>query len=75
MKTHQRELKQQVLSLLLRSGGRTEAHYIADRIALPEGVILDDLLAELIAEGRLNRGFTLTANGKPAHTYSLRVTA
>lgn len=71
MEMYRKELKKRVLSILLRSGGRSESQYIADRLVLPEGVVLDDLLAELIAEGLLTRGFTLSANGKPAHTYSL----
>lgn len=75
MKTDQSELKKRVVSIILRSGGPSDAQYIADQLALPEGVVLNDLLIALMAEGRLTRGYTLSVNGKQAYTYSLRVMA
>ena len=71
MKTQQEKLKQQIVTLIDRSGLAVRTQYIVDRVALPEHMIMNDLLAELVAEKRLSRSYTLLANGDPDCTYDL----
>ena len=71
MKTKQERLKRQIVTIIKRSSYPIRTGCIADQIALPEDVVLDDLLTELMAEGRLIRGYTLLANGNKAYTYNL----
>jgi hypothetical protein len=72
MKTQQENLKQQIVTLIDRSGLAVRTQYIVERVALPEHMIMNDLLAELVAEKRLSRSYTLLANGDPDCTYDLR---
>jgi hypothetical protein len=71
MKTQQEKLKQQIVTLIKRSGLPVGTQYIVDGVAVPEHVVLNDLLTELVAEGRLSRSYTLMANGDPDRTYDL----
>ncbi len=71
MKTQQEKLKKQIVSLIKHSGLPVRAQYIVDRVALPDHVIMNDLLTELVAEKRLIRSYTLLANGEPDCTYDL----
>jgi hypothetical protein len=71
MKTQQEKLKQQIVTLIDRSGLAVRTQYIVDRVALPEHMVMNDLLAELVAEKRLSRSYTLLANGDPDCTYDL----
>jgi hypothetical protein len=71
-KTQQDKLKQQIVTLIDRSGLAVRTQYIVDRVALPEHIIMNDLLAELVAEKRLSRSYTLLVNGEPDCTYDLR---
>jgi hypothetical protein len=72
MKTQQENLKQQIVTLIDRSGLAVRTQYIVDRVTLPEHIVLNDLLSELVAEKRLSRSYTLLANGDPDCTYDLR---
>jgi hypothetical protein len=72
MKTQQEKLKQQIITLIDRSGLAVRTQYIVDRVALPEHMIMNDLLAELVAEKRLSRSYTLLVNGDRDCTYDLR---
>jgi hypothetical protein len=71
-KTQQEKLKQQIVTLIDRSGLAVRTQYIVDRVTLPEHIIMNDLLAELVAEKRLSRSYTLLSNGDPDCTYDLR---
>jgi hypothetical protein len=73
MKTQQEKLKTQIITLIKRSGLPVRTQYIVDRVALPEQVVLDDLLTELVAERRLIRSYTLLANGDRDCTYDLSI--
>jgi hypothetical protein len=72
MKTQQEKLKHQIVILIERSGLPVRTQYIVDRVSLPEHIIMNDLLAELVAEKRLSRSYTLLSNGDPDCTYDLR---
>jgi hypothetical protein len=71
MKTKQEKLKRKILIIVKRSGLPIRTQNIADQLAQPEAVILNDLLAELIAEGRLVRNHTLLVNGDIDFVYDL----
>jgi hypothetical protein len=71
MKTQQDKLKRQIVTLINRSGLSVRTQYIADRVTLPEHIILSDLLTELVAERRLSRSYTLLVNGDRDYTYNL----
>jgi hypothetical protein len=71
MKTQQEKLKQQIVTLVKRSGLPVGTQYIVDRVALPEEIVLNDLLTELVAERRLSRSYTLLSNGDRDCTYDL----
>jgi len=72
MKTQQEKLKQQIITLIDRSGLAVRTQYIVDRVTLPEHIIMNDLLAEPVAEKRLSRSFTLLVNGERDCTYDIR---
>lgn len=69
MTTQQEKLKTRIVKLIKRNGLPVDTHYIADRIALPEHIVLSDLLSELVIEKRLHRSYTLLANGDPECLY------
>jgi hypothetical protein len=71
MKTQQEKLKRQIVTLIKRSGLPVRTEYIVERVALPEHIILNDLLTELVDERRLIRSYTLLANGDRDSTYDL----
>jgi hypothetical protein len=71
MKTEQEKLKRQIVTLIKRSGLSVGTQYLFDHVVLPEHIVLNDLLTELVAERRLSRSYTLLANGKPDCTYNL----
>ncbi len=71
MKTQQEKLKRQIVTLIKRSGLPVRTQYIVDRVALPEHIILNDLLVELVEERRLIRSYTLLVNGDRDCTYDL----
>jgi hypothetical protein len=70
IKTEQEKLKQQIVSLIERNGIPVGTEYIAGYIVLPEHMVLNDLLSELVVERRLIRSYTLLANGEPDCTYN-----
>jgi hypothetical protein len=72
MKTQQEKLKKQIVILIQRSGLPVRTQYIVDRVTLPEHIIMNDLLAELVAEKRLSRSYTLLVNGERDCTYDIR---
>jgi hypothetical protein len=69
MKTEQEKLKRQIVNLIRRSGLPVGTQYLVDHIMLPEHIVLNDLLTELVMEKRLHRSYTLLANGDPECTY------
>ncbi len=69
MTTQQEKLKKRIVNLIKRNGLPVGTRYIADRIALPEDIVLDDLLSELVIEKRLHRSYTLLSNGDPECLY------
>lgn len=69
MTTQQEKLKKRIVRLIKRNGRPVGTRYIADRIALPEDMVLNDLLSELVIEKRLHRSYTLLANGDPECLY------
>jgi hypothetical protein len=71
MKTQQEKLKRQIVTIVKRSGLPIRAQSIADQIALPETIILSDLLTDLVAEARLSRSYTLLADGDLDYAYDL----
>jgi len=71
MKTKREKLKRRIVAIVHRSGLPTRTQTITDRIALPEDVVLNELLTELMAEGRLIEGYTLLVNGDKGYTYDL----
>jgi hypothetical protein len=71
MKTERENLKRQIVNLIKRSGLPVGTQYLVDHIMLPEHIVLNDLLKELVAERRLSRSYPLLANGKPDCTYNL----
>lgn len=71
MKTPQETLKRQIVALIRRNGLPVRTQYIVDRIVLPDYVLLNDLLTELVAERRLSKSYTLLVNGERDCTYDL----
>lgn len=71
MKTQQESLKQEIVAIIEHSGLPVQPQYIIERMELPERIILDDLLTEMVAERRLRRSYTLMANGERDCTYDL----
>jgi len=71
MKTIQEKLKRRIVLTVQRSGTPILTQTIADRIAIPEDIMLNDLLSELTMEGRLTRRYTLLVNGDKGYTYNL----
>jgi hypothetical protein len=71
MRTEREKLKRRIVALIERSGLPVGTQYIVDRVTLPEDVVLNELLSELVAEKRLVRSYTLLANGEPDCTYNL----
>ncbi|MBI5960416.1 MAG: hypothetical protein HY866_16870 [Chloroflexi bacterium] len=71
MKTEQEKLKLQIITVVKQSGLPVGTKFIVDRIKLPDHIVLNDLLTELVTEKRLRRTYTLLANGNPDCTYAL----
>jgi hypothetical protein len=71
MKTQQEKLKLKIVAVIKRSGLPVRTQYLVDRVRLPEHIILNDLLIELVAEKRLSRSYTLLANGDPDCMYDV----
>ena len=71
MRTEREKLKRRIVALIERSGLPVGTQYIVDRVTLPEDMVLNELLSELVAEKRLVRSYTLLANGEPDCTYNL----
>lgn len=71
MKTEQEKLKRRIVAFIKRSGIPVGAQYLVDHITLPEYIVLNDLLSELVAERRLTRSYTLLVNGEPECAYNL----
>lgn len=70
-----KQLKQEIVSVVRNSGIAIRGQRIANRMDVPDGVELGDLLAELVAEGQLTRRHTLLSNGDVTYIYDLRPTA
>jgi hypothetical protein len=64
-------MKQQIVTLISRNGRPVHLQSILNAVKLPKHVILNDLLAELVAEKRLSRSYTLLVNGQPESTFDL----
>ena len=73
MRTEREKLKRRIVALIKRSGLPVGTQYIVDRVTLPEDMVLNELLSELVAEKRLVRSYTLLVNGEPDCTYNLIV--
>jgi hypothetical protein len=71
MTTEQKRLKRRIVTFIKRSGLPVGTQYLGDHIMLPEHIVLDDLLSELVAEGRLIKSYTLLVNGEAECTYNL----
>ena len=71
MRTEREKLKQRIVALIKRSGLPVGTQYIVDRVTLPEDVVLNEILSELVAEKRLVRSYTLLVNGERDCTYNL----
>jgi len=71
MKTQQEKLKKRIVTLVKDSGLPVGTQDIAERVALPGSVALNDLLTELVAERRLRRSYTLLANGDRGFNYDI----
>jgi hypothetical protein len=71
MRTEREKLKRRIVALIKRSGLPVGTQYIVDRVTLPENMVLNELLSELVAEKRLVRSYTLLVNGEPDCTYNL----
>ncbi len=72
--TKRTELKQEILTVVQRSGIAIRGQRIANRVDVPDGVDLSELLGELVAEGQLTRHHTLLSNGEVTYMYNLRPT-
>jgi hypothetical protein len=70
-KTQHEKLKNKIMTVVMRNGLAVRTQTIADRIALPDGTDLADLLNELVAEGRLTERYTLLANGDKGVVYDV----
>jgi hypothetical protein len=73
MDTTQKMLKKRIVAIVRRSGLPISTDYITEQVVMPEGVMLNDVLTELVAEGRLFRGCTLLVNGEASYTYDLAI--
>jgi hypothetical protein len=71
MKTQQEKLKRKILTIIKRNGLPVRTQYLVDRVRMPDQVVLNDLLTEMVAEKRLSRSFTLLANGEPDSMYDV----
>jgi hypothetical protein len=71
MKTQQEKSKQKIVAIIRRSGLPVRTQYLVDRVRLPEHIVMNDLLTELVAEKRLSRSYTLLANGEPDLMYDV----
>ena len=71
MRTEREKLKRRIIALIKRSGLPVGTQYIVDRVTLPEDVVLNEILSELVAEKRLSRSYTLLVNGERDCTYNL----
>ena len=71
MRTEREKLKRRIIALIKRSGLPVGTQYIIDRVPLPEDMVLNELLSELVEEKRLIRSYTLLVNGERDCTYNL----
>jgi hypothetical protein len=71
MRTEREKLKRRIVALIKQSGLPVGTQYIVDRVTLPEDVVLNEILSELVAEKRLIRSYTLLVNGERDCTYNL----
>jgi hypothetical protein len=71
MRTEREKLKRRIVALIKRSGLPVGTQYIVDCVTLPEDMVLNELLSELVAEERLVRSYTLLVNGERDCTYNL----
>ena len=71
MRTEREKLKRRIVALIKRSGLPVGTQYIVDRVTLPEDMVLNEILSELVAEKRLVRSYTLLVNGERDCTYNL----
>ena len=71
MDTDRKMLKKRIVTIVRRSGLPISSDYITEQIAVPEDIVLNDLLTELVTEGHLFRGCTLMVNGDVSYTYDL----
>jgi hypothetical protein len=69
--TQHEKLKDEIVTIVMRNGLAVRTQTIADRVALPDGTNLADLLNELVAEGRLTERYTLLANGDKGVVYDM----
>jgi hypothetical protein len=67
------KMKEDIVDVVRKSGIAIRAGKIETRITLPDNVSLNELLNELVAEGRLIRRVTLLNNGDTDHIYNLRI--
>ena len=71
MRTEREKSKRRIVALIKLSGLPVGTQYIVDRVTLPEDMVLNELLSELVAEKRLVRSYTLLVNGERDCTYNL----
>ena len=71
MRTEREKLKRRIVALIKRSGLPVGTQYIVDRVTMPEDVVLNEILSEMVAEKRLVRSYTLLVNGERDCTYNL----
>ena len=71
MQTQREKSKKRIVSLVRRNGLPLQTQTIADQLVLREDAVLIDLLAELVVDGWLIRGYTLLVNGDKEFTYNL----
>jgi len=65
------KLKNEIMTVVMRNGLAVRTQTIADRVALPDGIDLTDLLDELVTEGQLTASYTLLANGDRGLLYNV----
>jgi hypothetical protein len=65
------KLKAEILSVVHQSGIGIPGQKIRKALALPDGANLDNLLAELVTEGRLVQRPTLLSNGEVSFVYNM----
>jgi hypothetical protein len=68
-KTQHEKMKDQIVSIVERNGLPLRSVHIRKRVTLPDDSDIDQLLNELIAQGRLTRSYTLLANGDTDFIY------